>query len=115
MNEISPDNIKGKRWVGSLYVEEKEPERRRRIWMRGTLQGWAGAHKGDNPMQRVHFCDNGTPASKSGWTNVETCQLWDEGASASESGEMNGVGSNVVIRVCQRPKTRKCLEMGLTV
>ncbi|EYC38692.1 hypothetical protein Y032_0701g1646 [Ancylostoma ceylanicum] len=34
MNEISPATIKGKRWVGSLYVEEEEPGRRRRTRMR---------------------------------------------------------------------------------
>ncbi|EYC34142.1 hypothetical protein Y032_0001g269 [Ancylostoma ceylanicum] len=34
MNEISPDTIKERRWVGS-HVEEGEPGRRRRTRMRG--------------------------------------------------------------------------------
>ncbi|EYC06531.1 hypothetical protein Y032_0075g942 [Ancylostoma ceylanicum] len=41
--------------------------------------------RGDNPMQRIHFCGNGTPASKGGGevTNLETCPNVDEGAPAS--------------------------------
>ncbi|EYC12442.1 hypothetical protein Y032_0047g1484 [Ancylostoma ceylanicum] len=39
MNEISPDTIKGKIWVRSLFVEEEEPGRGRRTRMRGGAGG----------------------------------------------------------------------------
>ena len=39
MNEISPSSIKGKRWVGSHYVEEEEPGGRRRTRTRGDAAG----------------------------------------------------------------------------
>ncbi|EYB87831.1 hypothetical protein Y032_0256g352 [Ancylostoma ceylanicum] len=39
MNEISLANIKGKRWVGSLHVDEDEPGRRRRTRTRGDAVG----------------------------------------------------------------------------
>ncbi|EYB93565.1 hypothetical protein Y032_0180g761 [Ancylostoma ceylanicum] len=38
MNE-GPDSIKGKRWVGSPYTEEKELGKRRRTRMRGDAVG----------------------------------------------------------------------------
>ena len=73
MNETSPDTIKGTRWVGPLYVEEEEPGRRRRTRVRGDAAGLGRRPVGgDNDMQRVHYCGNGAPASKSGEKNLET-------------------------------------------
>ncbi|EYC32443.1 hypothetical protein Y032_0003g1578 [Ancylostoma ceylanicum] len=39
INEISPDTIKGKRWVRSLSIEENEPGGRRRTRVRGDAAG----------------------------------------------------------------------------
>ncbi|EYC27577.1 hypothetical protein Y032_0009g804 [Ancylostoma ceylanicum] len=99
MNEISPDTIKGKRWVGSLYVEEKEPERRRRSRMRGDAVGL-----GRRPEGVIMLCGGSTFAAtvrrrpKVGGQTYRRVQLWEEGAQASESGETFGVGSSGVIR-----------------
>ncbi|EYC29035.1 hypothetical protein Y032_0007g3551 [Ancylostoma ceylanicum] len=61
----------------------------------GRCRAGPAPRRGDNAMQRVHFCGNGAPACK--------------------SGEMPGDGSNSVMSVRRRPKARKCLETGLTV
>ncbi|EYC31916.1 hypothetical protein Y032_0003g1305 [Ancylostoma ceylanicum] len=76
MNEISPDSIKGNRWVGCLYIAEKEPGGRRRPRMRGpsseksrmvklTQNGKLSSHKaepirmhGGLDKKQVSGCDD---------------------------------------------------------
>ncbi|EYC43129.1 hypothetical protein Y032_0502g2623 [Ancylostoma ceylanicum] len=58
MNEISPDTIRGKRWVGFLHVEEKEPGKRRRTRMRGDAVGL-----GRRPEGVIRLCKGPTFAA----------------------------------------------------
>ncbi|EYC21252.1 hypothetical protein Y032_0020g8 [Ancylostoma ceylanicum] len=58
MNEISSDTMEGKRWVGCLYVEEKEPGRRRRKRMRGDAVGL-----GRRPAGVIMLCKRSTFAA----------------------------------------------------
>ncbi|EYC36496.1 hypothetical protein Y032_0890g2884 [Ancylostoma ceylanicum] len=58
MNEISPDTIKGKRWVGSFYIEGKESGRRRRTRMRGYAVGL-----GRRPEGVIMLCNASTFAA----------------------------------------------------
>ncbi|EYB86864.1 hypothetical protein Y032_0272g940 [Ancylostoma ceylanicum] len=73
-------------------------------------------------MQRVHYCGNGAPASKSGGKNLETGPTAKrrkgrgrKGTGVRKCGEMLGVGASGVIRGRRRPKVGNRSETGPTV